>query len=39
MVNYLNILDIQNIIENEYISRFDDNTEKLTAESKINKKN
>jgi hypothetical protein len=38
MVNYLNILRVWVIVEKRYISRFDENTEKLSVESKIDKK-
>jgi hypothetical protein len=39
MVNYLNILSIWDIIERGYIPRFDEIIKKLTANSKIDKKN
>jgi hypothetical protein len=39
MINYLNILGIWDIIEKGYIPRFDEIIKKLTANSKINKKN
>jgi hypothetical protein len=38
MFNYLNILGVWDIVEKRYIPRFDENTKKLTIESKIDKK-
>jgi hypothetical protein len=38
MFNYLNIFCVWDIVEKRYIPRFDDNTKKITIESKIDKK-
>jgi hypothetical protein len=39
MINYMNILDIWNIIERGYITRFNEIAKKLIVKSKIDKKN